>query len=117
MYRVKKFIRHAKKVTIQGNVKFNESWATDGYSGYEIRKNTKYLTRLEFIKSYFAVCEYLNGPDLVIDIDGVKLQLITSSETYNLVDIDTGEVMVTFAEDIVPTYTTMWVLETYRWNR
>ena len=118
MYNVKRFIRHARKITKQGNVKFSASYVESGYSLYPYRIHRKMLTRSELLLAYDSVAEFLKGPEIVIEVDGVKLQayFADDDDILNWVDVDTGELMLTHHIDGV-TYTSTWAQQLYRYGK
>lgn len=118
MYNVKRFIRHARKITKQGNVKFTTAYTESGYSLYPHRIHHKMLMRSEFLLSYNAVAEFLNGPEVIIQVDGVKLQAYfhDDDDVVDWVDAETGEVMLTHDIDGVR-YTSTWAQQLYRWGK
>lgn len=118
MYNVKRFIRHARKITKQGNVKFTEFYAQSAYSLYPQRIHRKMISRSELLLAYNSVAEFLKGPEIIIQVDGVRLQAYfhDDDEVINWVDVDTGEVM--FSQDIdCIKYSTDWARQLYHWGK
>lgn len=118
MNNAKRFIRHARKITKQGNVKFTTVLVKSGYSYYPYRIHRKMLTRSELLLAYDAVAEFYQGPEVIIQVDGIKLQayFAQDDDVINWVDIETGEVM--FAHDVdCITYSTEWARQFYHWGR
>lgn len=118
MYKVKRFIRHARKITKQGNVKFGTTYVESGYSLYPYRIHHKMLMRSELLLAYDSVVDLFKGPDVIIDVDGVKLQayFAEDDDVINWVDVETGEVMLTHDVDGVK-YTSTWAQQLYRWGK
>lgn len=118
MNNVKRFVRHARKITKQGNVEFSDSYVETGYSLYPYRIHRKMLTRSELLLAYDAVAEFYNGPEVIIHVDGVKLQAYfhDDDDVISWVDMDTGEVMFTHTIDGI-THSTDWAGQLYRWGK
>lgn len=121
MKNTKRFTRHAKNITLSGNVKFNHKSAHDPYSRYVFQKKRKDITRIEFLDSYFMVTEWFNdelNTPLVLMIDDKDLVVVPSedSEECHFVDVSTGEVMLTLDMGCV-IYSTPWAEEIYRWGK
>lgn len=118
MYNVKRFIRHARKITKQGNVKFNHFYVESGYSLYPHRIHRKMLLRSELLLAYDSVAEFFKGLDVIIQVDGVKLQayFAEDNDAISWVDVETGEVMFTHDVDCI-TYSTGWARQSYRWGK
>lgn len=118
MNNVKRFIRHARKITKQGNVKFTTAYTESGYSLYPYRIHHKMLTRSELLLAYNSVADFFEGPDVIICVDGVKLQayFAENDDAISWVDVDTGEVMFTHDVDGVR-YTSTWAQQLYHWGK
>lgn len=119
MKNTRRFTRHAKKITLSGDVRFNHRSAHDPYSIYASNKRRDELTRIELLQSYFMVTEWFNGDkDLTLKVDDKKLIAVaeTTSDAVHFVDIDTGELMLTLDIDYVR-YSTPWSEELYRWGK
>lgn len=118
MHNVKRFIRHARKITKQGNVKFTTAYTESGYSIYPHRIHRKMLTRSELLQAYGSVTEFFNGPDIIIQVDNLKLQAYfpQNDDGVSWVDTETGEVMLTHNIDCV-TYSTDWARQFYHWGK
>lgn len=118
MKNTRRFTRHAKKITLSGNVKFNHKSAHDPYSIYAMNKRRDELTRIELLQSYFMVTEWFNGEDLILKVDDKKLLVIAdeNSDAAHFMDTETGEVMLTLEIDYVK-YRTPWSEELYRWGK
>lgn len=118
MYNVKRFIRHARKITKQGNVKFTTVYTESCYSPYPHRIHRKMLTRSELLLAYDSVAEFFKGPDVIIQVDDVRLQayFADDDDVIHWVDANTGEVMFTQNLDSI-TYSTEWARQLYHWGK
>ena len=118
MHNVKRFIRHARKITKQGDVKFTTAVAESGYSLYPHRIHRRMLSRSELLQAYDSVAEFFEGPDVIICVDGVRLQayFAQDDDLISWVDVDTGEVILTHDIECV-TYSTEWARQFYHWGK
>ena len=118
MKNVKRFIKHCKKITLSGNIKYNPENVYLDYNRYPLRKKRKDLTRLELLDAYFMVAEWLNGHALMLKVDDKILHVVPHryDDSCHFIDIDTGELMATIGVDDTE-YTTEWVEDLYQWGR
>lgn len=120
MKNVKRFVKHAKKITLSGNIKYDPAWADMPYSRYVRLKKRKDITRIEFLDSYAMVTEWYNDENntpLKLRVDDKVLTVIpdTDSDAVHFVDEATGEVMLTLDLGYVQ-YSTPWAEEKYEWK-
>lgn len=118
MKNVKRFIKHCKKITLSGNIKYDPQGAYLEYSRYPLQKKRKDLTRLEVLDAYFMVTEWLNGHALMLKIDDKILHVVPHryDDSCHFIDIDTGELMATMGIGYVE-YTTDWAEGLYQWGK
>lgn len=118
MKNVRRFVRHAKKITLSGNIQYCADDAYLPYSRYQFRKKREEITRTELLDAYFMVTRWLCGDDLILKVDDKTLKVLPSEidESVNFVDVETGEVMLTldFGQEI---YTTEWASDLYKWGK
>lgn len=120
MKNVKRFVRHAKKITLSGNIKYDVQGAYCPYTRYCFHKKRKDITRIEFLDSYFMVTEWLmdeNDTHLRLRIDDKMIVVVPDSDTEDchFVDMETGEVMLTLNFGLV-VYSTDWAEQKYEWK-
>jgi hypothetical protein len=120
MKNVKRFVRHAKKITRSGNIKFDPAWADMPYSRYVHWKKRKDITRIEFLDSYFMVTEWYNDEnntplDLLVDDKVLRVIPDTNSDAAHFMDVETGEIMLTLDIGSVE-YSTDWAEQKYQWK-
>ena len=121
MKNLKKFVRHAKKITVKGNVSFHPENARLPYSRYVWYKNRKDVTRIEFLDSYFMVTLWQPEKDdtpLLLNIDGKLLRVVDrpDDECSDFIDENTGELHLTMNVGYAE-YSSEWVREKYQWKK
>lgn len=121
MKNVKRFVRHAKKITVSGNIKYNANGAYDPYTRYRFNKKREDITRIEFLDSYFMVTEWLmdeNDTPLKLRVDDRMLEVLNDdgSEDVIFVDMETGEVMLVLNFGSVIS-STEWAEDIYKWGK